>query len=141
MSTPDDYRAMAEECFRWARQAQTEDKRQAYLDVARTWLEAASGQDCGPPAQMPTLWPLKSEALMGARLDRGVGPAACRTSRHSRRQGRQTEHGSGFWQPAAVRVFSQRRNCVTDFCGVLLNARSDGSQSKPSPPCRLQSFD
>ena len=36
MSTPDDYRAMAEECFRWARRAQTEDKRQAYLDVART---------------------------------------------------------------------------------------------------------
>ena len=59
MSTPDDYRAMAEECARWARQAQTEDKRQAYLDVARTWLEAASGQDCGPPAQTPTLWPLK----------------------------------------------------------------------------------
>jgi hypothetical protein len=58
MSTPDDYRAMAEECFRWARQAQTEDKRQAYLDVARTWLEAASGQDCGVAAQ--------SEALMGA---------------------------------------------------------------------------
>jgi hypothetical protein len=51
MSTPDDYRAMAEECFRSARQAQTEDKRQAYLDVARTWLEAASGPDCGPPAQ------------------------------------------------------------------------------------------
>ena len=49
---------MAEECFRWARQAQTEDKRQAYLDVARTWLAAASGQDCGPPAQTPTLWPL-----------------------------------------------------------------------------------
>jgi len=58
MSTPGDYRAMAEECFRWAQHAQTEDKRQAYLDVARTWLEAASGQDCGPPVQTPTLWPL-----------------------------------------------------------------------------------
>ena len=58
MSTPDDYRVMAEECFRWARQAQTEDKRQAYLDVARTWLEVASGLDCGLPAQTPTLWPL-----------------------------------------------------------------------------------
>ena len=57
MSTPNDYRAMAE-VFRWARQAQTEDIRQAYLEVARTWLEAASGQDCGPPAQTPTLWPL-----------------------------------------------------------------------------------
>jgi hypothetical protein len=58
MSTSDDYRAMAEECFRWARQALTEDKRQAYLDVARTWLEAASSQECGPPAQTPTLWTL-----------------------------------------------------------------------------------
>jgi hypothetical protein len=58
MSTSDDYRAMAEECFRWARQALTEDKRQAYLDVARTWLEAASSQDCGLPAQTPTLWTL-----------------------------------------------------------------------------------
>src|SRR5215469_3789927 len=29
-----------------------------FLEVARTWLEAASGQDCGPPAQTPTLWPL-----------------------------------------------------------------------------------
>jgi hypothetical protein len=38
--------------------ALTEDKRQAYLDVARTWLEAASSQDCGPPAQTPTLWTL-----------------------------------------------------------------------------------
>ena len=54
MSTPRDYRALAEECFRWAQHAQTEDKRQAYLDVARTWLEAASGQDCSPPAQTPT---------------------------------------------------------------------------------------
>ncbi len=36
----------------------TEDKRQVYLDVARTWLEAASGQDCGRLAQTPTLWPL-----------------------------------------------------------------------------------
>jgi hypothetical protein len=27
-------------------------------DKTRTWLEAASGQDCGPPAQTPTLWPL-----------------------------------------------------------------------------------
>ena len=56
MSTPGDYRAMAEECFRWAQHAQTEDKRQADLDVARTWLEAASGKDCSPPAQTPTLW-------------------------------------------------------------------------------------
>jgi hypothetical protein len=50
--------AMAEECFRWAQHAQTEDKREAYLDVARTWLEAASGQDYSPPTQTPTLWPL-----------------------------------------------------------------------------------
>src|SRR6516165_2319796 len=63
MSTPRDYRALAEECFRWAQQAQTEDKRQAYLDVARTWLEAASGQ--GPSHSDTNPVAAQSEALMG----------------------------------------------------------------------------
>ena len=66
MSTPDDYRAMAEECFRWARQAQTEDKRQAYLEC---------GPDVARSRVGPRLWPSRSdanpvaaqfEALMGA---------------------------------------------------------------------------
>ena len=48
MSTSDDYRAMAEECFRRAQEAQTNNERQGYLELARTWLAAASKVDCGP---------------------------------------------------------------------------------------------
>jgi hypothetical protein len=47
MST-DDYRAMAEERFRRAQEAQTDNERQGYLELARTWLAAASKVDCGP---------------------------------------------------------------------------------------------
>ena len=48
MSTPNDYQAMAEECFRRAREAESDRDRQGYLELARTWLEAASQMDCGP---------------------------------------------------------------------------------------------
>jgi hypothetical protein len=47
MSTPDDYQVMAEECFRRAQEAQTESERHGYLELAMTWLEAASKMDCG----------------------------------------------------------------------------------------------
>jgi len=42
MITPEQYRRMAEECFSWAREAQTEEVRLCYLNLAQTWLEAAS---------------------------------------------------------------------------------------------------
>jgi hypothetical protein len=48
MSTPDDYQAMAEECFRRAQEAQTDSERHGFLELARTWLEAASKVDSGP---------------------------------------------------------------------------------------------
>jgi hypothetical protein len=41
MSTANEYRLFAEECFRWARSAKTEDERKAFLDMARTWTIAA----------------------------------------------------------------------------------------------------
>ena len=47
MPTPNDYQAMAEECFRRAQQAQ-DNERDGYLELARTWLEAATKVDCGP---------------------------------------------------------------------------------------------
>jgi hypothetical protein len=47
MLAPHDYQAMAEECFRRAREAKTDNERQDYLDLARTWLEAASSLQCG----------------------------------------------------------------------------------------------
>jgi hypothetical protein len=50
----DDYQAMAEECFRRARVAESDRERQGYLELAQTWLEAASKVDCGPFLSLPS---------------------------------------------------------------------------------------
>ena len=42
MITPQEYRRMAEECFGWARETQTDEVRLCYVNLAETWLEAAS---------------------------------------------------------------------------------------------------
>ena len=42
MITPQEYRRMAEECFGWAREAQTDEVRLCYVNLAQTWLEAAA---------------------------------------------------------------------------------------------------
>jgi hypothetical protein len=42
MKTTAEYRAMAEECFRWAGEAYTDEVRQSYLQLAQIWLDAAS---------------------------------------------------------------------------------------------------
>lgn len=41
MSTADQYREYADECFGWARTAKTEREREIFLQMARTWLAAA----------------------------------------------------------------------------------------------------
>ena len=41
MSKADQFRQYAEEAMRWARQAKTEKEKQAYIDLARTWTQAA----------------------------------------------------------------------------------------------------
>jgi hypothetical protein len=45
MQTSDEYRKIAEEYDRLAREAKTETDRLALLELARTWLETASRQD------------------------------------------------------------------------------------------------
>jgi hypothetical protein len=42
MSVTDEYCAMAEECFRRAGEAESDNERPGYLELALTWLEAAS---------------------------------------------------------------------------------------------------
>jgi hypothetical protein len=42
MITAHQYRQMADECFGWAREAQTDEVRLCYVNLAQTWLEAAS---------------------------------------------------------------------------------------------------
>jgi len=47
---------MAEECFGWAREAQTEEVRLCYVNLAQTWLEAAAWIEdaCGRCSQVPS---------------------------------------------------------------------------------------
>lgn len=49
---------MAEECFGWAREAQTDEVRLCYRNLAQTWLEAAAWVEDAPgqyPRTPPTL--------------------------------------------------------------------------------------
>jgi hypothetical protein len=41
MAKTDEYRQFAVECFRWADEAETEDVREAFLQMARDWTAAA----------------------------------------------------------------------------------------------------
>ncbi len=41
MSKADEFRQYAEEALRWAAQAKDEKQKQALLDLARTWTQAA----------------------------------------------------------------------------------------------------
>ena len=45
VKTAKDYRAMAEECAKWAREARDDDVRAPLLQLAQTWLDAASKLD------------------------------------------------------------------------------------------------
>ena len=49
VKTAKDYRAMAEECAKWAREAREVDVSAPLLQLAQTWLDAASKLD-GLPA-------------------------------------------------------------------------------------------
>jgi hypothetical protein len=51
MKTAAQYRAMAEECFKWAGEAQTDEVRAPLLQLAQVWLDAASKIDGLPPTR------------------------------------------------------------------------------------------
>jgi len=42
MKTAAHYRALAEECIKWADEAYTNEVRESYLQLARIWLDTAS---------------------------------------------------------------------------------------------------
>jgi hypothetical protein len=64
MKTASDYRAMAEECFRWAREAKREEVRESYMQLAQVWLNAASLVDGAPPTRTaPPEMATKASAL------------------------------------------------------------------------------
>ena len=41
MSTADEYRAYADECFGWAKTSKTDREREIFLQMAQTWLAAS----------------------------------------------------------------------------------------------------
>lgn len=41
MSKSDEFRQFAEEAMRWARQSKTEEEQLAFMELARTWTQAA----------------------------------------------------------------------------------------------------
>jgi hypothetical protein len=45
MKSAAEYRAYAEQCVEWAKAAHTGEERDALLDMARTWLDAAQAAD------------------------------------------------------------------------------------------------
>jgi hypothetical protein len=49
----DDYRELADKCFKSARVAHTEDERMMYLTLAQTWLEEASRRGSAIPVRLP----------------------------------------------------------------------------------------
>ena len=51
MKTASEYRAMAEECFKWAREAQDDEVRVSLKQLAQVWLDAASKLDGQPATQ------------------------------------------------------------------------------------------
>jgi len=56
MKTAAEYRAMAEECFKWAREAQAREVRVSLKELAEVWLDAASKLD-GLPATRSAITP------------------------------------------------------------------------------------
>jgi hypothetical protein len=54
MTTTIEYRAMADECFQWAREATTHNARSAYLEIAKIWLAVADVRQDG---ELPTRYP------------------------------------------------------------------------------------
>ena len=52
MSRADEFRQYAEEAMRWARHSKTADDKAVLIDLARTWMQAASYRESpfvGPP--------------------------------------------------------------------------------------------
>jgi hypothetical protein len=54
MKTAAEYRAMAEECFKWAREARTSENRVALRQLAQIWLDTASKLEETVPTQPAT---------------------------------------------------------------------------------------
>jgi hypothetical protein len=48
MSKADQFRQYAEEAMRWARQSKTENEKEALIELAQTWTQAAQRSEALP---------------------------------------------------------------------------------------------
>ena len=62
MTAPDEYQRYANECIAWARKAQTDAERKAFLDMARAWTKAYA-KATGEPLPDILERPLREEHL------------------------------------------------------------------------------
>jgi hypothetical protein len=65
MKTAAHYRALAEECIKWAGEAYTPEVRESYLALARIWLDTASrlnGLSAAEPESEPEPEPAPAAA-------------------------------------------------------------------------------
>ena len=69
MPTPDEYRKIAETYDRLAREAKTEVDRLALLNLAKSWLEAASREDAKSVRERRRSWRARA-ATTGRVFDR-----------------------------------------------------------------------
>jgi hypothetical protein len=51
MATAQEYRKFAEECLRWADEAETEEFKDAFIQMARDWTLAAMRLEAPPPRE------------------------------------------------------------------------------------------
>jgi hypothetical protein len=54
VKTAAEYRAMAEDCFKWARETIDDDVRASYLRLGQLWLNAANKLDGLPATPAPS---------------------------------------------------------------------------------------
>jgi len=63
MPSPDEYRKIAETYYRFARKAKTEADRLALLDLAKSWLEAASREEAKSVPERRRNWRARAARL------------------------------------------------------------------------------
>jgi len=64
MKTAAEYRALAEECFKWAREAKANEVAVSLKQLAQVWLDTASKLDGPPPTRTQ---PVPNELTESAR--------------------------------------------------------------------------
>ena len=101
MKTAAEYRAMDDECFKWAREARAEEVRVSLLQLAQVWLDAAT--------KLGGLFLTQTKSAPDELSKRAFGRSTGDRDSHSRR-----DKKSGLMIMLSVLVSAQRggKTCV-----------------------------